>query len=168
VVPDLLCRSGEWECWARRSKDGPRVQLPTAKWECREGPWVELPAFRLAGRLPDPEALRIIDENLIERYKRRPVSEKQRDGEIKTFERLVAVETWYDPVFAPAAPEGLSRPYALQAFADWCERERQHDPEGRWPERPKRRAVGKSLGLQQKDCDFLPTPSKMGPRRKSG
>jgi hypothetical protein len=84
VLPDALCRSGEWRCWARRgSKDAPRVQLPTAKWECREGPMVELPAFQLAGRLPDPEALRIVDENLIQRYKRQPRYEKQRDGEIK-------------------------------------------------------------------------------------
>jgi hypothetical protein len=138
------CARGEVVCWARRgSPDGPWVELPAKAWEERDGPWVELPAFGLAGRLPDPKALRIISPELLVRYERR---EKQRNGEIKTFERLVAVERWYEPRFALAdsAPPPGSSAWRRQ-LKDWLKHQYVPSLKGRVPPRPQVIAAVKAV-----------------------
>jgi hypothetical protein len=110
IIPESLCRIGEWRCWARRgSRDGPRVELPIETWKPSQ--------LALEHPISRPGELRIIDENLLCRYKLKKVPEKQRDGEIKVFERLVTVEIWYDPVFVPVAGP---RAQSLEAkFKQW-------------------------------------------------
>jgi hypothetical protein len=75
---------------------------------------------------------------LLCRYEVCKVPEKQRDGEIKTFERLVAVETWYNLVFAPAPlPRTcVFRKPPEEVFKEWLT-----TLSGPYPSRPKARAA---------------------------
>ncbi len=175
-IIERLCARGELICWARLgSPDGAWIEFPSEAWEVPNPHPLSIQQpgeLRIEPVVPplEPRDDRIL--GTVERYKLDEKRVRRRNPQTGRTEYVIEevkiYERWYNPVFAPATLEGgkISRPTALQAFADWCEWERQHDPEDRWPGRPKCRAVGKSLGLRQKDYDHRPTPSKKGRHQK--
>jgi hypothetical protein len=157
ALAEPLCASGEWVCWARPgSRDAPYEKLPTEAWS--------IPTVR-THHIARPGELRIANANLMFRCDFRQVREKQHDGEVKTFERLVTTETWYDPLFirVEIGPE-LSYRERERAFLEWCAQERQRDP--REPTRPRRRAKAKELGLSTAIADEPVPGTPKGRRQK--
>jgi hypothetical protein len=176
VLVESLCRIGEWRCWARRgSRDGPWVELPAKAWDERSGPRIDLPALGIAGHLPDPERLRIISPDCLVRLTLREVRERQRDGEIKIFERLVTDEEWFDPRFAPTdsiPPVRTQRDRAAsrKAVERWVKDNFEGLPSEQVPNRPQMLELAQAeLGDWVKPTWIkeLKPPSRAG-RRKSG